>query len=237
MKIWGLGMMAVALTVALTACQKGDSVPQGTEKAKPAETFGDRESMKVESLIPTKVGTQATYEAVGGSGGEITIRISDVKDSAKGKVVKMDFMRDGKVDDSTEWLVTTDGLYQLSARSGIKYEPAKLEIPGDLSDQAEKKYTGSGPYPSVQKGETVHGKVEALTRIRGVETVDTSMGQIEALAVKGALKYRSGGLDYVQQTTTWYSPKYGIVRYIQVLSRSDGLKQESGLKIKGFSTK
>src|SRR5690606_8920106 len=102
--------------------------------------------------------------------------------------------------------------------------PEKLEIPADLNDREEKKYNGTGPLPSVNQGSATTGKIEGLTAIRGVETVDTSMGQIEALAVAGAVKYRSGDQEWVQRTTTWYSPKYGIVRYVQTLTRSDGLE-------------
>lgn len=238
LKHWGWGIAGISVLLISTACNRGgSSVPTTSAKPPKVEEFGDLKTVKVTSLLPTTEGAQATYEAVGTGAGELTIRVKKVVDSGDSKIVTLEFVDKGNIQDFSDWQISDKGIYQLSARKGIKYEPPKIEVPADLTDQTEKKYNGKGPFPSIDKGDTASGPIEALTKIRGIETVDTAMGQIEALAVQGAYKYKTGGKDYIQQTTTWYSPKYGIVRYVQSLQRSDGAQQSFGLKLKGFSSK
>jgi len=238
MKTFATGLTLLALSAfALMGCNKGEEAVKTTGPAPKVAKFGDPKSVKLQDLLPKTVGTQATYEVVGKPDNDLTIRIKDYQENGGKPRVTLEFLEGTTVTDISVWEFNEKGLYQISARKGKVYDPPALQMSNDLTDRKEYTYKGTGPYPSVEKGKPDTGPLESLTKIRGIETVDTAMGQIEALAVITATLYTSGGMKYKQQNTTWFAPKYGIVRYVQTLQREDQQSSSFTLKLKGFSAK
>jgi len=232
----GFTLLAMA-SIALVGCNKGDSSAKPTASAPKVTPLGDIKSLKVQDLLPNQKGTQATYEVVGKPGNDLTIRVQDYQENGGKPRITLEFLEGTRVTDVSVWEFNEKGLYQISARKGKAYNPPALQISSDLTDHKEYSFKGTGPYPTVEAGKPDTGPLESLTKIRGVETVDTSMGQIEALAVITATIYTSDGKKYRQMNTTWFAPKYGIVRYVQTLQREDGQSSTFTLKLKGFSAK
>ncbi|QYK54525.1 MAG: hypothetical protein KF824_06390 [Fimbriimonadaceae bacterium] len=235
--VTGFTLLALA-SFALVGCNKDNGgAAKSAAAPKKIISFGDPKTVKVQDLLPKTKGTQATYEVVGNPGNDLTIRVKDYQENGGMPRLTLEFLEGNKVTDVSEWEFREKGLYQLSARKGKPYNPPTLQISSDLTDRKEYSFKGTGPYPSVEAGKPDTGPMESLTKIRGVETVDTSMGQIEALAVITATIYTSDGKKYRQMNTTWFAPKYGIVRYVQNLQREDGQSSSFTLKLKGFSAK
>jgi hypothetical protein len=224
-------ILGVSLT--LVGCNKGDEKAAPAADAPKVEAFP--EGTKVTDLFPTTPGTQSTYTL--GKNNQLTFRIKDVSDSGENKIVTMDIVEKEKVTDSIQWQVGPKGIFQVTARNGKKYEPAQMAVAPDFTSREEFKYSGKGPFPSAEPKKQDFGQLTGLLRNRGIETVDTEMGQIQALAVESAYSYESDGKKYAVRNTTWFAPKYGIVRVIQGTQREDGANSEMTLKLKGFRSK
>lgn len=237
MKSLAITLIAASVaSLALVGCGKDAGTAVGTNSASPkVEKFP--EGTTVADLFPTVVGSQSTFEATG-SDEDVSLKVTDVKDQGDAKVVTIEVLSNESVTDKVVWTVGPKGITQLSARSGQSYNPPQLAVAPDLKSQAEIKYTGTGPFPSVETGQPTTGKLEGIMRNRGIETVDTEMGQIEALAVESVYGYTAGGKQYRAQITSWFAPKYGIVRLVQIVQREDMQQPNTTtLKLKSFRTK
>jgi hypothetical protein len=231
------GAIIIAIAaLTLTACNKGGDKAGSTTatKAQPVTKFP--ESTKIDELMPAAAGAASTFVSANGTG-EITLKIKSSTTQGQNRIVVMEVIENNKVSDTVTWQIGPTGIFQLTARNGKAYTPPQMAVFPKFDDNTEKKYNGTGPYPSVETGKENFGPMEGITRNRGIETIDTDMGQIEALATESLYAYKSGGKAYQVKNTTWFAPKYGIVRYLQTLKREDGQSQTVTLKLKGFRTK
>ncbi len=233
MKPHTLGLsLILGISLGLVGCDKGDEKAAPPADAPKVEAFP--EGTTISDLFPTTPGAQSTF-AAGTS--QLTLRVKGVKDSGEDKIVTVELVEKDAVTDLVEWQVGPKGIFQLNARNGQKYDPPQMSAAPDFASRAELKYAGKGPFPSVETGKPDYGTMNGLLRNRGIETVDTDMGQIQALAVESGYNYESGGKKYAIRNTTWFAPKYGIVRFIQSTLREDGAKSEIAMKLKGFRSK
>ncbi|MBA4291507.1 hypothetical protein C0431_00905 [bacterium] len=234
-----IALIALCCTsIALVGCgDKGGSAPVG--EATKVEKFP--EGAKVAELFPASVGTQSTYESTNSNSttkGELSLRVSDSQKVGDVTKLKIEVLDKDKVTDVVDWEISSKGIFQTTARKGVAYNPPQLAVSPDFKSLEEIKYKGTGPYPSVETGKETQGPIEGMLRNRGIETVDTAMGQIEALAVESVYGYKAGGKQYRTQITTWFAPKYGIVRLVQMIQREDmPAPQTTTLKLKAFRTK
>ncbi|MFM9873160.1 MAG: hypothetical protein ACKVQS_06805 [Fimbriimonadaceae bacterium] len=224
-------MLGVAMT--LTGCNKGEEKAAVPGDAPKVEAFP--EGTKVTDLFPATPGAQSTFSA--GGTVELTLKITDVKDQGENKIVTMQTIEQNKVSDTMQWQVGPTGIFQLNARNGKAYNPMQLSAGPDFNNKEEVKYAGKGPFPSVETGKPDYGDIQGSLKNRGIETVDTNMGQIQALAVESAYLYESAGKKYRILNTTWFAPKYGIVRMVQTTQREDNFSRSLTMKLKGFRSK
>jgi hypothetical protein len=224
-------MLGAAMT--LSGCNKNEEKAVVPGDAPKVEAFP--EGTKVTDLFPATPGAQSTYSA--GGTGEITLKIVDVKDAGENKVITMQTIEQSKVTDTLMWQIGPKGIFQLNARNGKAYDPPQMSAGPDFNSKTEVKYAGKGPFPSVETGQPDYGDIKGALKNRGIETVDTDMGQIQALAVESAYIYKSGGKNYRILNTTWFAPKYGIVRMVQTTQRDDNFSRSMTMKLKGFRSK
>lgn len=231
--ILGLAL-SLGASIALVGCNKGESAVGTVPPPAKVEKFP--EGAKVMDMFPTTVGTQSTFKPVQGDG-ELVLRVKDVQDQGASKIVTIEVVNQGKVNDTIKWELSEKGIMQLSARNGKVYNPPQLALAPDFKDTKEHPYTGTGPFPSVETGAPDSGELKGALLNRGIETVDTGMGQIEALAVASVYGYKSGKHEYRIANITWFAPKYGIVRMVQETQRNDGQSNSLTLKLVGFRSK
>jgi len=228
----GLSLI-LGISLGLVGCNKGDEKPAPAADAPKVEAFP--EGTTVSDLFPTTPGAQSTFAV--NQKGQITLRVKDVKEAGENKTVSIEIVENEKVSDTTVWQVGPKGIFQVDARNGQKYEPMQMAVAPDFDSREELKYDGKGPFPSTEPGKPDYGQITGLLRNRGIETVDTDMGQIQALSVESAYGYESGGKKYAVRNTTWFAPKYGIVRFVQTTQREDGAASSVTMKLKGFRSK
>lgn len=234
MKPQSIGLSIIlGLTISLVGCNKGEDKTNVPGEAPKVEAFP--EGTKITDLFPTTPGAQSTFTA--GDTAELTLKVSDVKESGENKIVTMEIVEQEKVTDTVTWQVGPTGIFQLSARKGKLYSPPQLAASPDFKNVEEIKYEGKGPYASVETGKPDFGAIKGALKNRGIETVDTQMGQIQALSVESAYLYESGGKKYRIINTTWFAPKYGIVRMVQTTQREDNINRSITMKLKGFRSK
>lgn len=232
--IIGLLTLSLGASFALVGCNKGDNAAGKVEAAAKIEKFP--ESATVADMFPTTVGAQSTFTPVGGKG-ELVLRVADVKKEGDATIVTIEVLDNKTVSDTVKWSISDKGILQLSARGGKLYNPPQMALAPDFKSTDEHKYDGTGPFPSVEKGQPDTGAIKGGLINRGIETVDTGMGQIEALAVASVYGYKSGDHEYRIANITWFAPKYGIVRMVQQTQRDDGQGNSLTLKLAGFRSK
>lgn len=234
MKLLTLGSLAALVAVLpLAGCSK----PSDTPAAGPApkiEKFPP--GAKVSELFPTEVGAQSTFKPTSGTG-EMTLKVTDVVDEGGKKVVTVEVYQNGNKNDTIKWNVSDEGILQATARNGMAYTPPQPVVGSKIDDTKQVEYDGKGPYPSVNPGDPIAGQIKGILKSRGIEVVDTGMGQIEALAVESVYQYTSGKFTYRVSNVTWFAPKYGIVRMLQQTQRSDGQSQSFSMKLSSFRSK
>lgn len=233
-------LVACALAIPLAGCNRdGAATPAATGEARKVQTLGKEPGqLTATDLFPTTVGAQSSFEVVGNqTGAELTLRVADVQKQGDATTVKLEVKEGQRVTDTSGWRLDAKGIAQTSARNGIAYNPPQMALTLPVTDNAEKKFTGTGPFPSVDANEPTQGQMNGAMRVRGVETVETAMGLIEAVATESVIVYRAGQNQYRQQTVTWFAPKYGIVRYRQSVIRADGQTRNLTLRLKSFTQK
>lgn len=231
---------AALVALALAGCggdKNEGAVGTTPEKAKAPVAAGDLMKIKATDLMPTKVGTQSVFEVVNKPGSEMTIKVSDVKTEGDRTLVTLDVFSDNNQSDSGVWALSSKGIEQVSARTGAAYKPAQMNLPLPYKEGQETKWTGSGPFPAVPAGAPISGTFQAAFKVRGKEVVETAMGEIEAIAVQGISVYESNKVKFRQDSTTWWAPKYGIVRYAQKITNEKNQTQTMTLRLKNFSSK
>lgn len=234
MKLLTIGCIAaLAAALSLAGCGKSDDKSVAGPAPK-IEKFP--ESTKISELFPTTVGAQSAFKPTTGTG-EMTLKVTDVQDMGGTKSVTVDVFQNGDKSDTIKWRVSDEGIFQETARNGKPYNPPQPVVGPAVNDTKQVDYNGNGPYPSVNKDEPVAGPLKGILRNRGIEVVDTGMGQIEALAVESIYQYSAGKNTYRVSNVTWFAPKYGIVRMLQQTQRSDGQTQSFSMKLTSFRSK
>lgn len=239
--------LALVSTVALasslvfvTGCNKEEAAGKSTAKAAKVVEIGDLSKLKPADLFPATSGAQGTFVTEGNNKQEFVLRYSKVVKNGDATSITMEVLQNRKQTDISTYRADSKGLFQTSARNGIAFNPPQAIVPFPVKKDMEFKefkYSGIGPFNSVATGEPTSGKLEAVSRVRGVEVIDTELGKIEAIAVTSVSGYQAGKSIYRIRATTWFAPKYGIVRVTQQIQRQDGQGTSLTLKLKNFSGK
>jgi len=237
-----------ALSLALAGCNSGGGKgsaykPKTAEKVAPAAVAAGQEA----DLFPMKTGNTWVYEVNAStngpsgnrnSSGEITFRITDVKETPDGKEAKVDVSTDGKPTDKLVWRLDKSGLYQVSAsvrdpKNGaireVAYEPPLRILKFPLKEGSVEEQDVTGVRAGAQPGPD-HKTVSYL----GAQETDTLMGRMSAIVAEETGDFKDKDIQFKSVSTTYWAPKIGLVRYIQEASavNKDGRQIVSSTTLK-----
>lgn len=195
------------------------------------------------SLFPLAEGNQWVYtvEAAvqgprgsGGDRGEVTLRVKTVRNVGDGKQASIDIVRNEEVQERTEWLVNSKGIYQLSSgRAGIKFDPPQLQFAFPYEKGKVFKWLGNGALPNGGQG-----KVDIVSRTIGPEECDTDMGRFSTIAVQSNYRWRDAkGMDFRMVGNSWWRPGVGLIRIRQEMVSPDGTTAVQLLRLKSSTLK
>ncbi len=237
MKVTLIPVAALA-TFALFGCNKSDENKVAEFKKPEVIAAGNLEDTTPKNMFPNKVGTQITYELTSGNGKkEITFSVKKVTPIDGGNDVTIEIMDEGKTADTTVWRENAKGLSQVSVRNGKAFNPPQMLLPYPIKFSVPTDYKGTGPFAVSNNS----GPIEGQTRVRGMETVETAIGEIEAVAVQAVYRWKTDGNVYISTETAWIAPKYGLVRFQQSIAAQNAKQeiasQSQSLVMKNFSEK
>jgi hypothetical protein len=122
----------------------------------------------------------------------------------------MEMSHGDTTDDRQKWLVSKDGMYQLTdSQSDVPYAPAQLVVPFPIKLNGTFDWHGKGIRPDGTTGE-----VSNFGKVLPIEQVDTAMGAFMAIPIETTSTF--GGKTSIN--TTWFKPGMGIVRFYQSIT-------------------
>lgn len=243
-----LGLVTLSL-VGCGASGKTDTYkPKAQEKVTPVTIVPGKEA----EIFPIKAGNTWVYESDAkqttaqgsrNNKGEITFRVAQVADTPEGKLATIEVSSDGVISDRMKWRVGSSGIYQVSGSmrdsqnaplQDIKFEPAVPIVPFPVKAGSNLKVTATGIRPGAG-----NGPFQAVVSVEGIQEVDTAMGRYSALSTTNTTSYKEKGITFKSTTSAFWSPKVGIVRYLQdiVATNAEGnqISSSSVLRLKSFS--
>jgi hypothetical protein len=139
----------------------------------------------------------------------MTWRISAVKPVSGGLEATMEMLQGGAVIDRQVWRSTDKGIYQVSAgMKGTRFSPVQPLITFPLKENGTFNYSGNGLTPFGSPG-----TLQSKGRTVGMQEIDIEGGRVQALAVESSIQFTAGKTKGLAQTTTWFQPGVGVVRY------------------------
>ena len=226
-------IIALAAACLIAGCGNGDGyVPMQAPVLAPAKVMAGQER----SIMPLEVGNQWVYTMESrGQSRDITIEVVSVDTTGDTTiaVIEVDYGQ-GDVLLNT-WRVDPTGVYQVSARDNVPFDPPQLQIPFPIEKGHEFTYDGNGPLPVVGTG-----PYKTVGRVLGPQEIDTAMGEsagrMSGFAVQSLTTWETDEGKNVSRATAWWVPGIGFVRQMQEYSTPAG----SGavlLKLKSYSFK
>lgn len=173
--------------------------------------------------------TQVTPEGSGERGGEFKMVVQKVK-AVDGHSVATIRVTDPSRKAAMTWSIGEDGLFQTVGADGnnkdVTFDPPLLLVPATLRAGEKGDWKGTGA-----RLDGTRGAFEAAVQVIGKEEVDTLEGRMEAWSVESVAVWTEKDQQYRARTTTWWSPKVGLVRMIRELDTPKyGLKTVMRLK-------
>lgn len=234
-----LGAIVGAIVIA-GGCGKKDSgsKPDAGKKSEAASLPRGQET----SLLPLAMGNQWVYTAeIVGQGGSrigttrstLTLKVVKVTPTKSGVKARIQILNDrGDKPEFQNWFVNNKGIYQLTAgRKETGFVPPQPAIlfPPDPSKKFTWSGTGFRPYGGI-------GPVTVKSDIRALQEVDTELGSMGAYPVHSVSEYTVDKKKVETESTVWWSPKVGFVRYLQVVRTPDAAIRQI-LRLKSYSLK
>lgn len=226
-RILFLGGIAAALT--LVGC--GNSGGASNYKPKPPSKIESAEVQPGQeaTLLPLAVGTQWVYTTAvrvtqkdgqsGSTTGELTFRVTAVRDVPGGKEGDIDIINnEGKLAEKQSWRVDASGITQTAGGDkGQKFDPPLASVLFPVKLEETFSWKGIGPFPGGM-AKTATSKSKVL----GYEELDTDMGRMQGLAVESRMSWTAAdGKKGQSYGTTWWRPNYGFVRFRQEIQIGD----------------
>lgn len=221
------GGIAAALTIVGCGNSGGASnyKPKPPAKVESAEVQPGQEA----TLLPLAVGTQWVYTTAvrvtqkdgqsGSTTGELTFRITAVRDVSGGKEADIDIINnEGKKAEKQTWLVDGSGITQVAGGDkGDKFAPPLASIMFPIKVDESFSWKGVGPFPG-----GMAKSASAKSKVLGYEEVDTDMGRMQGLAVETRMNWTAtDGKKGQSYGTTWWRPNYGFIRFRQEIQVGD----------------
>ena len=222
--------------------------PKAVEKVAPVTIVAGKEA----ELFPIKAGntwvyagetSQSTSQGTRSSKTEVTFRVVDVTETPDGKEATIEVSSDGTLSDRMKWRVGTNGVYQVAGSVRVskdaplkeaKFEPAIPIVPFPVKNGSEVIVNSTGIRPGAGVG-----PFQAKVNVEGIQEVDTAMGRFSALSTLSESTYKEKGIQFKSATGAFWTPKIGIVRYLQeiVATNVDGktISSSSVLRLKSHT--
>ena len=225
----------VALAAALVLAGCGESqeyVPKKVSKVTPIDLL----EVDVSSIMPLQIGNQWVYSVQGGGRSfDITIEVVSVE-QVGGATIAVIEVNDGQGDiQPNSWRVDDTGVYQLSARDNLPYDPPQQLVQFPIVEGAKFSFEGTGPLPVDGDGAY---RTEAT--VLGVQEIDTALGatagRMSAIAVQSKTTWQTEAGSNFSRATAWWVPGIGFVRQMQEF-RTPGGSGTVLLKLKSYSFK
>lgn len=227
-------ILAISLVVfiALSAGKGGAYVPKPVTVVAEVQIKAGEER----SIMPLQAGNQWVYVMeIGNQRREITIEVVSV-DPTGDTTLAVVKVTDGQSDPQLNtWRVDSTGVYQVTARNDIPYEPAQLLVPFPIEDGREFTFEGTGPLPVAGEG-----SYKTVGKVLGPQEIDTAMGgtagRMSAIAVQSITTWETDEGKNISRAWAWWVPGIGFVRQKQEFLTPAG----SGsvlLKLKSYSFK
>lgn len=235
--------LALAALLSITGCDKDKAEAKKIPARPEPKMAGELEGQSPLDLFPTTVGAQSVYtlrasSPNGTTTSQITFAVKSAKPVGEGQDVTVDILNAGKVTDTVVWRINEKGLAQVSARNGSVFDPPQTLIAFPIKFSEDTPYNGTGPFAF--SPDNARGPIEGQSRIRGQEIVETKMGDIEALAVDAVYRWKNGANTYLSRETAWVAPKYGIVKFDQVVvvqnAQGEQNAAQQNLVLTGFTS-
>lgn len=251
-----IGLALGALGLSLTGCNSsggggGGYTPKPEEKVAPITIVPGQES----DLFPVKAGNTWTYEdnstRVTGQGSasstsEVTFKVTNVADTADGKVATIEISANGKLSDRLKWRVGPNGIYEVSgsergvgsnALKEVAFEPPVPMVPFPVKPGSGLDVTSTGVRPAAGVG-----PLKTKLLVEGVQEVDTAMGRFSSLCTTSVSLYQAKEpktgeiIKFKATSSAYWTPKVGIVRYFQEIvmanSKGQSISSTSVLRLK-----
>ena len=243
-----LGLFSLSLTGCGTSGKTDTYKPKAQEKVAPVTIVPGQEA----DILPLKAGntwvfegetTQTTGQGNRSSKTEVSFRVAQVVDTPEGKEATIEVTADGTLSDRMKWTMGPTGLYQVSGSirdskgsplKESKFEPAIPLVPFPIKTGSEVKAVSSGIRPGAGVG-----PFQSKVSTEGIQEVDTAMGRFSALSSSSESTYKDKGISFRSATAVFWTPKVGIVRYLQevVATNAEGktISSNSVLRLKSHS--
>ncbi len=208
------------------------------------------------TLFPITVGNKWQYTVttkLQNPRGQVTSNSTDISmevKSSEGGVAMLDISKGDVVQDSQKWSVTPQGIFQNTigiAPDVRTYEPAQPVVSFPLEVDKEVVWEGKGPTGVSDKGVNLLLPIHQVLVCRGVEDVDTYMGDMSAYRIETTQTYSFKNKDgqminVTDKSYSWWAPKIGMVRYKKELtttlgSGDPGVSQTQLIMLRQFTVK
>lgn len=224
---------ALAAVCLAAGCGKGEGYePKPTHVVTPVQAKAGEER----SFVPLEVGNQWVYAVESGNEtSEVTLEVVSVEREGRRTTAVIMIEEGQDAPRTSTWLVDSTGVYQVTARDNLAFDPPQLLIPFPMETGREFKFEGTGPFPLVGEG-----PYKTVGKVLGPQEIDTAMGdpavRMSAIAVQSITTWETDEGTYVSRATTWWAPGIGFVRQLQEFSTPAGTGKVL-MKLKSYSFK
>jgi len=188
-------------------------------------TSGNAWTYDVNTSLRTKEGTQSGTQTP-------TLKVT----GRKGQKATVAFITDNKVRSTIVFQESASGVSQVSVgtvgKPASTFSPPTPMFQWPMKPEQEAKWSGTGFRAGV-------GDVGAMTSTltyKGEMEVDTAAGRFKAYRFDSVQLYKVNSKEFGSSTSTWFVPKVGIVRTVEVVATPEAIR-ETVMKLKSYTVK
>lgn len=201
------------------------SVAPGEEANLFPLTVGNQWVYDVETVLQTQRGTQSSKQVA-------TFKVERVEPVSGGKRALISVTNDGKIVESSWWIVTNKGIYQAtSGNPAVPFTPPQTILPFPIT--AGQKFTWNG---TGKRNVGPSGPMKVESKVLGPMEIDTGAGRMSGIAVESKSRWTVNKVAYNTVSTVWWVPKVGIGRFAQAIATT-GAATSVMLRLKSHSLK
>lgn len=186
---------------------------------------GNAWTYDVNTTLKTKEGTQAGTQTP-------TLKVT----GRSGKNATVALITDNKVRSTLVFQESTTGVSQVSVgaegKPPSKFTPPTPMFQWPMKAEQESKWTGTGYRAALNDT----GPISSTLTYKGESEVDTAAGRFKAYRFDSTQLYKADGKEFGSSTSTWFVPRVGIVRTVEVVDAPEFVR-ETIMKLKSYTVK